>query len=190
MDWSTILVGALGLGSGLVSYFASRKTNQAAAEATIGEAWAKISTEQKKQIKELKESDARRQELEKDLIRLRSKVEMLESTTFYLPIPMWLKDRRGEMLFVNDAYEKVFLLPNGLTKSDYIGKNDVEVWGEKIGKQYQKNDRRVMLTGQMLDKLETTIIDGEEIDFRIIKYQLKNGGVVIGIAGIAISIND
>lgn len=59
------------------------------------------------------------------------------------PWPMWLKrlEQWGgkpafRMLWINRAYVKRW----GISKSDYEGHFDYEVWGEEVGRQFAKND--------------------------------------------------
>ena len=124
-------------------------------------------------------------DLEKQLSYLQNKIILLESAHMDLPIPMWLKDTQGVMLAVNSAYEKMFLIPNGKTSQDYVGNRDVDVWGPVLGAQYWSHDQKVLYTGQTFDGFETVVLDGVEMNYRIIKYIRYAGRAKIGIAGIA-----
>lgn len=125
-------------------------------------------------------------DLEKQLSYLQNKIILLESAHMDLPIPMWLKDTQGVMLAVNSAYEKMFLIPNGKTSQDYVGNRDVDVWGPVLGAQYWSHDQKVLHTGQTFDGFETVVLDGVQMNYRIIKYIRYAGRAKIGIAGIAI----
>lgn len=124
--------------------------------------------------------------LEKDVLGLRNQIILLESAHMDLPIPMWLKDTKGIMLALNASYEQTFLIPNGKTTSDYIGKTDIDVWGQEIGTQYWKHDQQVLRTGRKFDGKEIVEVDGEKTEYRVIKYARFAGRTKIGIAGLAI----
>ena len=124
--------------------------------------------------------------LQADVYSLRNKLILMESAHIDLPIPMWLKDTDCKMLALNQAYEDIFLTPNGKTAQDYIGKFDIDVWPKDIATAYVKNDKKVLMSGIVLDKNETVLINGQEEEMRIIKYVRYAGTTRIGIAGIAI----
>lgn len=130
-----------------------------------------------------KEMDKLRSEVE----HLQNKVTLLESSHQDAPIPIWLKDRYGIMLALNPEYEKTFLLPIGKKREDYLHKSDYDVWPQKVAAEYIRNDQFVMRTRQTWRGTET-IIDhqGKEQQWQIIKYPRMAGGVLIGIAGIAV----
>lgn len=123
--------------------------------------------------------------LERDLTM---KIALFESAHSDLPLPMWLKDPDGKMLSLNDAYEFEFLKPFGLTKDDYIGKYDTDVWPKEISEEYYENDRKVYLTGETWEGVEMVARPDSGIveEWQIVKYLRQSSGVKIGIGGIAI----
>lgn len=126
-----------------------------------------------------------------DLADLRSTVQLLQSTTQSAPVAMWLKNMKLEMLSLNQAYEDLFLMPRGLSRRDYIGKTDVDVWPEEIAKAFQKNDYSVIRTGKTLYAIEKVITnDGLEVDCYVVKFVRWAGPVKVGIAGIAFLLED
>jgi PAS domain-containing protein len=127
------------------------------------------------------------QQLRKQVERLQNKVTLLESSHQDAPIPIWLKDKHGVMLALNPEYERTFLIPHGKTREDYLHKTDYDVWPEDIAAEYIRNDRLVMRTRKTWKGTET-ILDhqGNKSQWQIIKYPRKAGGVLIGIAGMAI----
>lgn len=126
-------------------------------------------------------------QLQDEVERLQNKVTLLESSHQDAPIPIWLKDRNGIMLALNPEYEKLFLVPIGKNREDYLYNSDYDIWPEDVAAEYVKNDQYVMRTKETWRGLET-IVDhqGERSKWQIIKYPRKAGGVIIGIAGIAI----
>lgn len=125
---------------------------------------------------------------------LQAKIIMLESATMNLPLPMYLKTvgtegSPGTMLAVNEAYERMYLMPFGKNAADYIGKTDVEFWGEKLGTFYWLNDLTVVQTGEIFDDDSISPFKGKDGDrkkVRVIKYPRYFGASMIGIAGIII----
>jgi len=116
---------------------------------------------------------------------LRFKLQLMESANFDLPLPMWLKDERGVMLYCNHAYEVIFLEPLGKTAKDYIGKTDIEFWGDRVGGEYMKNDMSVFRSGKARYVKETVVLENKETKWEILKYIRYAGTIKIGIAGIA-----
>lgn len=114
------------------------------------------------------------------------KLEMLESAHSDLPIPQWLKDDSGRMLFFNRAYERTFLNPRGYEAKDYKGKMDSDVWPEDIAKEFYRNDMHVLTADKPWVGEETIEnAEGERVKWRILKYSRKSGRHIIGVAGIA-----
>jgi len=120
--------------------------------------------EDNKRLREENEEHERRQnelyrriaELEKKISQLNTKLLIMESSYMHIPLPSWLKDIDGTMLALNDSYEKEFLLPCGLNRTDYIGKTDYAVWSEEIAKKFIDNNFHLCVaescTGGLLAK--------------------------------------
>lgn len=126
------------------------------------------------------------QKISTEISELRQTVMLLESAHQDLPIPMWLKDTKGVMLSLNSAYEDEFLFPRGLTRSDYIGKRDVDVWPKEVAAEFMTHDSKVLRSGKIFHGCETVLIGETPSKWRIIKYPRYSGDIKIGIAGIAI----
>lgn len=47
------------------------------------------------------------------------------------------------MRYLNQAYEDIYLIPNGRKKLEYINSNCFVMWGDEIGGIYQSNDWEV-----------------------------------------------
>lgn len=137
------------------------------------------------------EKDADRiDRLERELLELRVKVQLMESAHYDLPVPQWLKDTNLVMLSINEKYTEVF----GKTPEEYVGNTDFDVWPDEIAKAFTKNDQWVMRTKKTLNRVEPVPMpDGSVSNWRILKYPRYAGNVVIGIGGIAfeeIELND
>ena len=128
-------------------------------------------------------------EHEKKLSALNAKLLVMESSYMHIPLPSWLKDIDGTMLAVNDAYEIYFLIPNGYTKADYVGKTDSDVWPENIAKQFIESDIRTMQSEKKIwfGKEQIVVKDVDVSDnWRVLKYVRYAGNIPVGVAGIAI----
>ena len=124
-----------------------------------------------------KEMNAVKDELhDKDKI-----VSLLEATSWDLPFPYWLKDMQYKMLYINSQYQKVFCI----NAVDYIGKRDIDVWGEDTAGKFRENDQKV------IDSDKEYIIDENELDgYVVIKWKRRAGNIIIGIAGMCIPVEE
>ena len=125
--------------------------------------------------------------LESKLSSMESKILLMESAHYDLPLPQWLKDMNGTMLSLNAEYERIFLKPLDLRSSQYIGKNDSMVWGEDIARHFRIMDHEVMRKQTHVFTVET-IPDASGIcrKWEILKYPRFAGNVMIGVGGIAL----
>lgn len=98
------------------------------------------------------------------------------------PIPMWIKDVYGKMVFINDAYCAIY----GIKKIDYIGKTDADIWPPEVARDFQALDQKV-LDGESVEYSVEKIPN--RAGFRtydhlhVIKFPIMDGPVVKGIAG-------
>lgn len=88
-----------------------------------------------------------------------------------IPDNVWLKDREGLYVTVNDPFGKDV----GVTPEDMVGKNDYDIYPPEIAAKYDRDSREVLTTGartyfeessvdlegniQYLEKVETPIFD-------------------------------
>lgn len=114
---------------------------------------------------------------------LANKLILLETAMTDSPLPQWLKSPEGVMLTMNKAYERAM----NVKREEYIGKTDIEFWGEKIGKEYQKNDQLAKARNTYIIIKETIKVGEADVseDWIIMKYPRYYNDVFIGIAGIA-----
>ena len=195
MDYIEIISAAVGGGflTKLFDYLMNLRKAESDDFDTIVAQWQQDNERLRQENKEHKD---RQDELykkiaehEKKLSALNAKLLVMESSYMHIPLPSWLKDIDGTMLAVNDAYEMYFLIPNGLVKSDYIGKTDSDVWPENVAQEFIGND---ILTLQSEKKIwfgkETILIKDVDVsdNWRVLKYVRYAGNIAIGIAGIAI----
>jgi hypothetical protein len=114
------------------------------------------------------------------------KFTLLEPAQHSLPLPFWIKDNDGTMLHFNDAFVEIVLKPNKIKPEDYLGKTDIQMWGEEHGKVYYETDIKAKREG-ILAVTENLYINGDVHPMLVIKYAIKLGSVVIGVAGLAIN---
>ncbi len=183
---STFLGG--GLGAFLTYKLGSRKQDNNDFAALVGEYKALVG-EYKEEVEMLRvEVAVFRNDLaekDKEIINLRNQLMIFESSHTDIPLPMWLKDTSGIMLFINDEYERLILLPLGKKARDYIGQTDVEFWGKDIGLPLTQNDQKVM-RNKRPEKLteEWTGVNDVLHEGRIVKYPRFSGKTVVGIGGV------
>jgi PAS domain S-box-containing protein/putative nucleotidyltransferase with HDIG domain len=100
-----------------------------------------------------------------------------------IPDMAWFKDEVGRFVAVNQRMADACHLP----VEQLVGKNDYDFFPRELAESYQRDDRRVIETGQML-KIEERFkpTQGGEIWVESIKVPVLNDqGAVIGAAGIA-----
>lgn len=123
----------------------------------------------------------------KEVAELKKDYQMFKMATDEFPDAAWYKSvSTGRVLYVNDAYERSFLLPRGFTKNDYVGKTDYAVWDSAIAKKFIENDQLVARTGKPMN-LSETIVDstGVRIRIKLKKFPVFLGGEVVIVGGIA-----
>lgn len=129
---------------------------------------------------------------DKEISNLRNQLMIFESANADVPVPIWLKDTQGVMLFVNEEYERSILHPMNKTSEDYIGFTDSNVWSKKVSKQFQVHDKEVMRKKTSVQFTETWEGgNGVTFEGRVLKYPRFMGDArktVIGIGGIVLDI--
>lgn len=132
----------------------------------------------------------RESKLEKLILELRSRLSYVEKTSqLSWPLVYWVKDRYGVMLSCSDTFEEVLLQPRHQTKSDIIGRKDVEFWDDSVGEKLRDNDIAVIKAGIPIEFIEFIPNHlGVLEPWLVIKFPVKFNNVVIGVAGVAHSL--
>jgi len=128
-------------------------------------------------------------DLRTTILDLRNKIAYLETAKNDFPFPCWFKDMSHTMTWLNAAYVEQILKPNGKKESDYIGKTDIDLWGEEIGKSYQASDRKSLrYKGGIIITNEKVIVNGDDVSdsWEIVKWVRYVGDAPIGYYGVAI----
>lgn len=126
------------------------------------------------------------EKLGESLIGLQGEITLLKLVDNDTPIPMWTKSKDGVMLDLNNAYETMFLKPNGKTKTDYVGKTDVQMWGEVIGKEYENGDELAITKRDVITFLESVKFGDKILRMWIVKWPIFSGINIAGTQGMAI----
>lgn len=126
-----------------------------------------------------------------EIKQLRRDFYLLESQSANIPIAEWTKDLNYRMLSINNYYEKMFLLPRGLSAEDYIGQMDSIIWGVEVAKHFIQHDQAVIEERKALRFIEV-VPDGKggHQTLFVVKYPRMVGGVPLGIGGAAIVLDD
>lgn len=108
------------------------------------------------------------------------------------PTPMWYKDRRYIMRWVNNAYSMTF----GILRSNYVGKTDYDVWPAEIARAFRTHDEEVLLKGVRIEVVEDVPVrigdpDSPLKQWRVVKFPHRNPitGDVEGVCGEAHPVN-
>lgn len=117
---------------------------------------------------------------------LENKVDLLVNSALTMPFPHWLKGLDGTMLALNAEYERIFLTPRGITKEQYIGSNDFDIWPEEFAAKFRSVDQTVQSTGGVWIGQEWVLVNDSMQRWQIVKYPARIGKSVIGIGGFAI----
>jgi hypothetical protein len=152
-----------------------------------------------RQAKNIDKLEARVDALVIENQKLQEQVNILNSVTYEMPVPMWIKSLEGKMINLNNAYEQMFLKPNGLDRFDYIGKDDIELWSvlgqAEQGAKYRAHDLEVITTRQTKRYIEEVLINNKHMKVIVYKYPYWsaspnwNGRQVIGVGGLAIPVD-
>lgn len=126
----------------------------------------------------------------KEVTILRNQLLLFESSHVDIPLPMWMKDTNGKMIFLNRIYEDYFLLPINKSMEDYIGNTDNAIWDKEIADKFIKNDQKVIRTKKYIRTIEyVNGKDGTLFPVEILKYPRTINGKVIGISGMVLDMN-
>lgn len=112
--------------------------------------------------------------LASDFVLLRVKTQSIET----IGSAFWIKefvDGKFIMRYLNLEYERIFLIPNGKSRSDYIGNTDYDVWSEEIAKAYERHDFAALgLQGKQINFKEAYEYEGKVKSGQFIKICFKD----------------
>lgn len=185
---STIAGG--GLGAWLTYKLGNRKQDQHEFVAVVAEykgLLKSVKTEIDALRLEVAQVKADLADKEREIVYLRNQLLIFESSHADVPVPIWLKDTGGKMLFINPEYERELLHPIGKKADDYIMQHDDVIWGKETAGIFRKHDLKVMRTKKAEEFEESWHgTNGETWEGRVLKYPRFSGKTVVGIGGIII----
>lgn len=113
-----------------------------------------------------------------------NEADLLSRAYSSLPVPVWVKDTGSRMLFCNKAYEEAY----GKDITYYIGRNDIDLWGEEVAAAFRKNDLKVLeskkpyLTTEQFPSASA----GRKIYGHVCKFPILERHRVVAIGGIVL----
>jgi PAS domain S-box-containing protein len=105
----------------------------------------------------------------------------------HLSSPCFIKDKEGLYIYINHAAARLA----GLTPKDFLGRNDIMIFGEEVGRRYQKKDQAI-LQGQPISPIDnfTDSAGITRIYFITREVILDDQQLPCGILGIRTDITD
>jgi hypothetical protein len=197
----TIWTSMLGLVGIFITYLSMKPTRKAKAKILTAKADKSFAdnyemlantlhtelNELKEKVDKIEEDNTRKEkeivDLQEEIIYLKLQISNFELFDLDIPASMWLKDKKGTILSVNQEYEDTFLEPLKLEIKDIIGKKEEEFL-PSLSVYSKLHDRRILKTRLPISHVET--IKGEK--FQVLRYLKYSGNNIIGIAGLAIPI--
>jgi PAS domain S-box-containing protein len=122
------------------------------------------------------------QALAQERERLRDQIELTRQVIDESPSAMYLKDRQGRYVQVNDAW----LTMVGVTRERAIGRNVLELFPEKESERYYAEDMRLLALAEGASEVESlrTGPDGKPQWVIVRKAVMRRtGGEVVGLVG-------
>ena len=191
-----IILGALGGGlfTALGTFLLGNRKQDASEFGTLLNEYKEIAKELRLDVDRLMSDleDVKRDVVRKDMeiTTLRNQLMIFESSHSDVPVPMWLKDTDGKMLFLNSEYETLILHPLNKVSDDYIGNTDDAIFPPDVVRLFKKHDKEILRKKRPIRFTEHWYdSDGAQYEGEVIKYpRFLNKSTVIGIGGIIIGI--
>lgn len=100
---------------------------------------------------------------------------------------IYVKDAAGRYLLINRRYEEQL----SLTRSDILGKTDLDLFDRETAEYFMSNDRRVLESGKKLVCDEQVVINGKLTTFISTKFPIRDElGNIIAVACISMDVSD
>jgi PAS domain S-box-containing protein len=117
---------------------------------------------------------------------------ILDAILDHTTVLMFLKNRAGEYLLVNNGFRELF----GLDDTEVYGQTDADLLDPDTAAEIQQNDRRVLESGDPLEVKERILVDGDERVYLSSKAPVYDIGTAsdpddpVAIFGVASEITD
>jgi PAS domain-containing protein len=184
-----------GLGGWVGSFFTyktdNRRIDQSEFEILLS-AWREERTELKDERRDLIERERKNSseitELKEELSKLKSKMVLLESAHFDLPLAQCVKDLDGTIILVNNEFDKLFLQPFGFSSDSCIGTNGSQIWGVENTREYRKAEVEIITTKTSKNFIESGVDDsGTATMWSTFRYPIFLGEKVIATGLLALN---
>ena len=117
----------------------------------------------------------------------RESEERFQAFMDYTPVPSWITDIDGQILYINRAYLRTVQLPEG----DPIGKSVFDLFPAEAAQQFLDNIRRVAETDQVVEAIEIgPRLDGTIANFLVYKFPMRRSTGQCLVGGVAVDITD
>ena len=111
----------------------------------------------------------------------------LQAIMDHSPAVVYLKDKEGRYLFVNNEFEKLF----GARRLDVIGKTDHDIFPKEFADELRRNDEAVFREGHALDSEEMAPVNNVLHIYASVKFPLYNeSSEIYAICGISTDITE
>jgi len=117
---------------------------------------------------------------------LKESRDLFDSFMEHIPALAFIKDREGRYIYTNPFYSRLFDEPPG----HRLGKTDLDLWPEEVGRELMANDRQVLEEKRILSMVETTQRQGETQYWQVAKFPLYRDGEALYLGGVAFDISD
>lgn len=137
--------------------------------------------EQNREFQELKVKVAKQDSiinvLERDLEKTKYDNILSKANEDTNPVPMWLVEvHTSKVLWVNSAYEKKYLIPQGTTRTAFIGTDGTYLYGATEVAKFKANNNMVF-------RLQRPITFRNEVNTTVTKFPVKISDYTYGIGG-------
>ena len=103
------------------------------------------------------------------------------------PFVTFIKDEAGRFLFYNERMSARF----GITREEWLGKDDFEIWPEEVARTMHLNDLEVIGTGMAVERLEETIdANGQVTTWKVHKFSWRNELGEVRLGGIGLDLTE
>lgn len=130
-------------------------------------------------IEDRKQIEIEKKKLQDTLI-LREEYQRTVLNNF--PFLVWLKDREGKFLAVNEYFARIF---EDWESEEIIGKTDLDIWPHDLAEAYRADDKSVMENRAITNVEEEVEVNGERRWFETYKSPVIVEGNVMGTVGFA-----
>lgn len=99
----------------------------------------------------------------------------------------FVKDEDGRMVYVNQPFERFFQL----TRSDWLGKSDFELWPQETARKLRENDLAVFAGGVPVELTETVPApDGSHHYWLVFKFPFTDGSGKRFLGGMGVDVTE